>query len=142
LRACSDGSPTYGGYSTQVLVHERFVLSVPGALPLEHTAPLLCAGITMYSPIRKFELDKPGMRVGVVGLGGLGHMAVKFLAAMGVSAVVISTSPAKREEALRELGAKEFLCSKDEAAMKVGLGIWDALCGSGARLGGERMNSL
>lgn len=123
----ADGAPTYGGYSTQVLVHEHFVLSVPDALPLEHTAPLLCAGITTYSPIRKFGLDKPGMRVGVVGLGGLGHLAVKFLAALGVSAVVISTSPAKRDEALGELGAKEFLCSKDDAAMKAAAGTLDGI---------------
>uniref|UniRef100_A0A7S0X1P8 Enoyl reductase (ER) domain-containing protein n=1 Tax=Chlamydomonas leiostraca TaxID=1034604 RepID=A0A7S0X1P8_9CHLO len=112
-----DGTMTYGGYSTSVVVNDKFVLHVPDNLPLADSAPLLCAGITVYSPIRHFGFDKPGMHVGVVGLGGLGHMAVKFLKALGVKTTIISTSPGKKDEALKVLGADAFLVSKDETQM-------------------------
>ncbi|PKU83142.1 putative mannitol dehydrogenase [Dendrobium catenatum] len=104
-----DGSPTYGGYSDTIVVHERYVFLIPDRLPLHSAAPLLCAGITVYSPMRYFGLDRPGLHVGVVGLGGLGHVAVKFAKAMGMSATVISTSPHKQKEAIELLGADRFL---------------------------------
>lgn len=122
-----DGTMTYGGYSTHVVVNDKFVLHVPDNLPLDQSAPLLCAGITVYSPIRHYGLDKPGMHVGVVGLGGLGHMAVKFLKAMGIKTTIISTSPHKRDEALSVLGADAFLVSRDEEAMKSAAATMDGL---------------
>ncbi|PRQ57218.1 putative cinnamyl-alcohol dehydrogenase [Rosa chinensis] len=103
-----DGTTTYGGYSDIMVADEHFVLRIPDNLPLDCAAPLLCAGITTYSPLRYFGLDKPGMHVGVVGLGGLGHVAVKFAKAMGVKVTVISTSPNKKEEAVKHLGADSF----------------------------------
>lgn len=122
-----DGSPTYGGYSTHVLVDEKFVLRVPDSIPLERAAPLLCAGITTYSPIKHYGFDKPGQSIGVVGLGGLGHMAVQFLKAMGVHTTVISTSPRKKEEALKVLKADNFIVSKDEQQMKAAAGTLDGI---------------
>lgn len=122
-----DGTMTYGGYSTYMLANEKFVLRIPDALPLGAAAPLLCAGITTYSPIKRFGLDKPGLRVGVVGLGGLGHMAVKFLKSFGASAVVISTSPGKKQEALDALGADEFLVSKDPQQMEAATATLDGI---------------
>lgn len=115
----SDGSPTYGGYSDLMVADEHFVIRIPDALSLEFAAPLLCAGITVYSPLRHFGLDKPGLHVGVVGLGGLGHVAVKFAKAFGVKVTVISTSPGKKKEAIEHLGADEFLLSRDTHEMKV-----------------------
>ncbi len=99
-------TPTYGGYSARITVNENFVLRVPGALSPAAAAPLLCAGITTYSPLRHWEVE-PGMRVGVIGLGGLGHMAVKLAAAMGAEVTVFSTSEHKRSDAAR-LGAENF----------------------------------
>ncbi|KXZ45224.1 hypothetical protein GPECTOR_57g514 [Gonium pectorale] len=113
-----DGSVTQGGYSSHIVVTEAFVLRIPDALPLDASAPLLCAGITTYSPLKHFGLDKPGMRLGVVGLGGLGHMAVKLAKGMGLHVTVISTSESKREEATKVLGADAFLVSKDPEALK------------------------
>ena len=114
------GGVTYGGYSDSIVVTERFVLSVPSNLNLAGTAPLLCAGITTYSPMRHWGVTK-GKKVGVVGLGGLGHMGVKFAHAFGAHAVVFTTSPGKREDALR-LGADEVVLSRnaDEMAKHVG----------------------
>uniref|UniRef100_M1D408 Cinnamyl alcohol dehydrogenase n=1 Tax=Solanum tuberosum TaxID=4113 RepID=M1D408_SOLTU len=89
----TDGTPTYGGYSDIMVTNEHYVVHWPENLPME-AAPLLCAGITTYSPLRYFGLDKPGMHIGVVGLGGLGHMAVKFAKAFGTKVTVISTSGA------------------------------------------------
>lgn len=86
---------TYGGYSKQIVVKEEFVVRVPDTLPLEKVAPLLCAGITTYSPLRNWNIGK-GHKVGVVGLGGLGHMAVKFTSAFGAEVTVLSTSPSKK----------------------------------------------
>lgn len=107
---------TYGGYSESIVVDEAFVLQVPKNLDLAATAPLLCAGITTYSPLRHHSVSK-GQKVGVVGLGGLGHMGVKLAKAMGAHVVVFTTSLNKVEDALR-LGADEVVHSKDEAAMK------------------------
>ena len=114
-----DGTTTYGGYSDTMVSDEHFVVRIPDNLPLDAGAPLLCAGITVYSPLRFYGLDKPGMHVGVVGLGGLGHVAVKFAKAMGVKVTVVSTSPNKKKEALEHLGADSFLVSKDQDQMQV-----------------------
>jgi uncharacterized zinc-type alcohol dehydrogenase-like protein len=109
------GKVTYGGYSDSVVVDERFVLRVPANLSLAGVAPLLCAGITTWSPLRRQGVTK-GKKVGVVGLGGLGHMGVKLARALGAHVVVFTTSPAKTEDALR-LGAHEVVVSKDAKAM-------------------------
>ena len=110
------GTPTYGGYSKSIVVDESFVLKVPANIDLAAAAPLLCAGITTYSPLVHFGL-KAGMKLGVVGLGGLGHMAVKFGVAFGAEVTVISRSPAKKEEALGGLGAQAFIVSANEEEM-------------------------
>jgi alcohol dehydrogenase (NADP+) len=103
-----DGTtPTYGGYSERIVVDENYVLRIPPGMSLPGTAPLLCAGITTYSPIRHFAV-RSGDRTAVVGLGGLGHMAVKVLKALGAETTVLSHSPGKREDALR-LGADDFV---------------------------------
>ncbi|HXX73828.1 MAG TPA: NAD(P)-dependent alcohol dehydrogenase [Nitrospiraceae bacterium] len=110
------GRVTYGGYSDSIVVDERFVLRVPSNLNLAGVAPLLCAGITTYSPMRHWGVTK-GKKVGVVGLGGLGHMGVKFARALGAHVVVFTTSPNKKEDALR-LGAHEIVVSRDASEMK------------------------
>src|ERR1700744_5621113 len=110
------GGVTYGGYSDSIVVDERFVLRVPKNLDLAGAAPLLCAGITTYSPLRHWGVGK-GKKVGVVGLGGLGHMAVKFAHAFGAHVVVFTTSPNKKEDALR-LGADEVVVSRDANEMQ------------------------
>ncbi|NQX04336.1 NAD(P)-dependent alcohol dehydrogenase [Rathayibacter sp. VKM Ac-2856] len=107
-----DGTVTQGGYSTHVVVVEDFVLRVPESIPYEAAAPLLCAGITTYSPLSHWEAG-PGKRVAVVGLGGLGHMAVKFAHAMGAEVTVLSQSLSKKEDGLR-LGADHYYATKDE----------------------------
>lgn len=106
---------TYGGYSKNVVVTENFVLHISDKLDLARVAPLLCAGITTYSPLRQWGIGQ-GHRVAVVGLGGLGHMAVKFAAAMGAEVTVLSTSPKKEADA-KELGAHKFVVTKDPEAM-------------------------
>jgi alcohol dehydrogenase (NADP+) len=110
------GENTFGGYSDHIVVREEFVLRVPDGLDPAEAAPLLCAGITTWSPLSRFKVG-PGMKVGVAGLGGLGHMGVKFAAAMGAHVVMITTSPQKGEDA-RRLGAHEVLISTDRASMK------------------------
>jgi uncharacterized zinc-type alcohol dehydrogenase-like protein len=110
------GGVTYGGYSASIVVDERFVLRVPSNLDLAGAAPLLCAGITTYSPLRHWGVTK-GKKVGVVGLGGLGHMAVKFAHALGAHVVVFTTSPGKKDVALH-LGADEVVLSRDAGEMK------------------------
>ena len=110
------GGPTFGGYSERVVVDEAFVLKVSDKLDLAATAPLLCAGITTYSPLRHWKVG-PGQKVGVVGLGGLGHMGVKFAHAFGAHVVLFTTSPSKIQDGLR-LGADEVVVSKDEDEMK------------------------
>ena len=117
------GGVTYGGYSDSIVVDQRFVLSIPANLDLAATAPLLCAGITTYSPLRHWGVTK-GKKVGLVGLGGLGHMGVKFSKAMGAHTVVFTTSPSKVEDALR-LGADEVVISKDAAQMQKHAGSFD-----------------
>ncbi len=109
-------TPTYGGYSNNIVTSEAFVLRVPENLDLPRVAPLLCAGITTYSPLRQWKVGA-GDRVAVVGLGGLGHMGVKFAVAMGAEVTVISTSANKEADA-RALGAHNFVVSKDKDAMK------------------------
>jgi len=114
---------TYGGYSESIVVDENFVLRVPENLDLAGVAPLLCAGITTYSPIRHWNVGK-GKKVGVVGLGGLGHMGVKFAHALGAEVVVFTTSPGKKEDALR-LGADEVVISKNADEMQKHAGSFD-----------------
>lgn len=115
----ADGKPTYGGYSTDIVVDERFICKVPDALKdqLAGVAPLLCAGITSWMPMVYHGMNKPGKKIGVIGLGGLGHMAVKFGVAFGSEVTVISTSEGKREEAMKVLGASQFINSKDPKQM-------------------------
>jgi uncharacterized zinc-type alcohol dehydrogenase-like protein len=110
------GGPTFGGYSTGVVVDEAFVLRVPENLDPAAVAPLLCAGITTYSPLRHWKVG-PGQKVGIVGLGGLGHMGLKFAHAFGAKTVLFTTSPGKIEDGLR-LGADEVVVSKNEEEMK------------------------
>src|SRR5881396_2654341 len=117
------GGVTYGGYSDSVVVDERFVLHVPSNLNVAGAAPLLCAGITTYSPMRHWGVSK-GKKVGVVGLGGLGHMAVKFAHAFGAHVVVFTTSPGKKEDALR-LGADDVVVSRNADEMKKHAGSFD-----------------
>jgi uncharacterized zinc-type alcohol dehydrogenase-like protein len=117
------GGVTYGGYSEGIVVDERFVLRVPSKLNLAGVAPLLCAGITTYSPMRHWGVTK-GKKVGVVGLGGLGHMAVKIAHALGAHVVVFTTSPGKKEDALR-LGADEVVISRHSDEMKKQAGSFD-----------------
>lgn len=117
------GGVTYGGYSDGITVDERFVLRVPANLDLAGTAPLLCAGITTYSPMRHWGVGE-GKKVGVVGLGGLGHMAVKFARAFGAHVVVFTTSPGKAEDALR-LGADEVVVSRNLDEMQKHAGSLD-----------------
>lgn len=117
------GGVTYGGYSDSIVVDERFVLRVPENLDLAGTAPLLCAGITTYSPLRHWGVEK-GKKVGIVGLGGLGHMGVKFAHAMGAHVVVFTTSPGKKDDAVR-LGADEVVVSKNADEMQKHAGSFD-----------------
>ena len=117
------GGVTYGGYSESIVVDEHFVLRVPTNLNIAGTAPLLCAGITTYSPMHHWGVGK-GKKVGVVGLGGLGHMAVKFAHALGAHVVVFTTSPGKKEDALR-LGADEVVISRHSNEMKKHAGSFD-----------------
>jgi alcohol dehydrogenase (NADP+) len=117
------GGVTYGGYSDSIVVKDHFVLRVPSNLDLAAAAPLLCAGITTYSPLRHWGVTK-GKKVGVVGLGGLGHMAVKFAHALGAHVVVFTTSSGKKEDALR-LGADEVVLSKDANEMAKHAGSFD-----------------
>jgi uncharacterized zinc-type alcohol dehydrogenase-like protein len=117
------GGFTYGGYSDSIVVDEHFVLRVPTNLNVAGTAPLLCAGITTYSPMRHWGVGK-GKKVGVVGLGGLGHMGVKFAHAFGAHVVVFTTSPHKKEDALR-LGADETVVSRNADEMKKHAGSFD-----------------
>ncbi|MCB5190404.1 NAD(P)-dependent alcohol dehydrogenase [Methylobacillus arboreus] len=110
------GQATYGGYSNLIVVDERFTLKISEKLDLAATAPLLCAGITTYSPLRHWKVG-PGQKVGIVGLGGLGHMGVKFAKAFGAHTVLFTTSPGKAEDAKR-LGADEVVISKDPEQMQ------------------------
>ena len=117
------GGVTYGGYSTSLVVDMDFALRIPGGLDPAGAAPLLCAGITTYSPLRHWKVG-PGQKVGIVGLGGLGHMGVKYARAFGARVVVFTTSPGKAEDAVR-LGAHELVISTDGAAMQKQAGSFD-----------------
>ena len=116
---------TFGGYSQRITVDQAFVVRVPEALPLDRAAPLLCAGITTYSPLKRFGCG-PGRKVAVMGLGGLGHVGVRIARAMGAEVTVISTSERKRADA-DELGAHDFLVSSDAKAMKAAAGRFDLI---------------
>ena len=116
-------TPTFGGYSTRIVVDEDYTLKVPTNLPLANVAPLLCAGITTYAPLRRFKIGE-GQRVGVVGLGGLGHMGVKLAASMGARVTVFSTSPGKEEDA-RRLGAHDFVVTRDPERLATLAGKYD-----------------
>lgn len=111
-----DGGNTLGGYSNQIVVTENFVLNISDKLPLEGVAPLLCAGITTYSPLKYWKVGK-GHKVGILGLGGLGHMAVKLAASFGAEVTMLSTSPSKEADAKR-LGAHRFALTKDPEQLK------------------------
>jgi uncharacterized zinc-type alcohol dehydrogenase-like protein len=119
------GEPTYGGYSKHSVVREEFVLAVPEGLDISRAAPLLCAGITTYSPLRTWNVG-PGSRVGVIGLGGLGHMAVKLAVGLGADVTVISRTDAKNADALA-LGADHVLVSGDKAAMAAAANVFDLI---------------
>ncbi|MBK4770476.1 MAG: NAD(P)-dependent alcohol dehydrogenase [Pantoea sp. Morm] len=114
---------TYGGYAESIVVDEHFVLQVPENLALAGVAPLVCAGITAYSPIRRWGV-KAGQKVGIVGLGGLGHMGVKFARALGAHVVLFTTSPSKKEDALR-VGAHEVVVSRNPEEMQTHTGTFD-----------------
>jgi uncharacterized zinc-type alcohol dehydrogenase-like protein len=114
-----------GGYSSQIVTKEKFVLRVSEKLDAKAVAPLLCAGITTWSPLRYAQVA-PGMKVGIIGLGGLGHLAVKFAVSFGADVTVISTSPSKENDA-RRLGATGFLVSSDRAQMKAAESSFDVL---------------
>jgi uncharacterized zinc-type alcohol dehydrogenase-like protein len=117
------GRVTQGGYSDKIVVDERFVLRVPDTLDPAGTAPLLCAGITTWSPLRHWKVG-PGQKVGIVGLGGLGHMGVKLAHALGAHVVLFTTSPGKRDDALK-LGADEVVVSREKAEMARHTGSFD-----------------
>ena len=117
------GGMTYGGYSDSIVVDEAFVLKISNKVNLAATAPLLCAGITTYSPLRHWKVG-PGQKVGIVGLGGLGHMGVKFARAFGAHVVLFTTSPNKKEDAMR-LGAHEVVVSKNADEMQKQAGSFD-----------------
>ncbi|NII11940.1 NAD(P)-dependent alcohol dehydrogenase [Oleiagrimonas sp. C23AA] len=117
--------PTYGGYATRIVVDENYVLRVPESIALERAAPLLCAGITTYSPLKLYQVGE-GDTVAVVGLGGLGHMAVKIAKAMGASVTVLSHSPNKRDAALK-LGADDFVATGEENAFDDHAGRFDVI---------------
>ncbi len=114
-----DGKPTYGGYSTAITVEQDYVLRIPDGIPLHQAAPLLCAGVTLYSPLKRFGAG-PGKRVAIVGMGGLGHMGVQIAAAMGAEVAVISHGRSKEADAYR-FGATEFYATSEPGALD-GLG--------------------
>lgn len=113
-----DGTITKGGYSSYIVVHERYCYRIANDYPLALAAPLLCAGITVYTPMMRHKMNQPGKSLGVIGLGGLGHMAVKFGKAFGLNVTVLSTSASKKEEALSLLGADKFVVSSNLEQMK------------------------
>ncbi|KAL6579115.1 cinnamoyl-Coa reductase [Orobanche minor] len=113
-----DGTITRGGYSSYIVVHQRYCFTIPENYPPQLAAPLLCAGITIYTPMMKYNMNQPGKSLGIIGLGGLGHLAVKFGKAFGLKVTVFSTSISKKEEALTFLGADNFVISTDEKQMR------------------------
>ncbi|HZU92715.1 MAG TPA: NAD(P)-dependent alcohol dehydrogenase [Microbacterium sp.] len=120
-----DGTVTQGGYSQQVVVTERFAVRIPDALPLDKAAPLLCAGITTYSPLRNWNVG-PGTRVAVVGMGGLGHMGVQIAHALGAEVTVLSQTLSKKDDGIR-LGADHYFATSDPATFKELRGSFDVI---------------
>ncbi|GKB24693.1 cinnamyl alcohol dehydrogenase 1 [Tanacetum coccineum] len=114
----TDGKPTQGGFSDSMVVHQKFVVKIPEGMSPEQAAPLLCAGVTIYSPLSHFGLKQSGLKGGIVGLGGVGHMGVLIAKAMGHHVTVISSSDKKREEAMDVLGADEYLVSSNTARIQ------------------------
>lgn len=114
----TDGKPTQGGFAQSMIVDQKFVVKIPDGLSPEQAAPLLCAGVTVYSPLSHFGLKKSGLRGGILGLGGVGHMGVKIAKAMGHHVTVISSSDKKKIEALEHLGADDYLVSSDSTRMQ------------------------
>jgi D-arabinose 1-dehydrogenase-like Zn-dependent alcohol dehydrogenase len=121
-----DGSPTYGGYVNRLIVEEKYACRVPESLSSAEAAPLLCAGITLYSPMKHYGV-KSGQKVGILGLGGLGHMGVLFAKEFGCEVTVFSTSPNKEKESKEVLGAHHFIVSTDPAQLKAVHGQFDVL---------------
>ncbi|CAN6482435.1 unnamed protein product [Victoria cruziana] len=113
-----DGKPTQGGFASTMVVNQKFVVHVPHNLPPEQVAPLLCAGITVYSPLKHFGLTQSGLKCGILGLGGVGHMGVKIAKAFGHHVTVISSSDKKKKEAMEHLGADAYLVSSDQAKVQ------------------------
>ncbi|KAK6159261.1 hypothetical protein DH2020_006575 [Rehmannia glutinosa] len=114
----SDGNPTQGGFAGAMVVHQKFVVKIPDGMAPEQAAPLLCAGVTVYSPLNHFGLKQSGLRGAILGLGGVGHMGVKIAKAMGHHITIISSSNRKRDEALDHLGADDYVVSSDGARMQ------------------------
>ncbi|KAK6916390.1 Alcohol dehydrogenase, N-terminal [Dillenia turbinata] len=114
----TDGKSTQGGFARAMVIDQKFVVKIPEGMAPEQAAPLLCAGLTVYSPLNHFGLKKSGLRAGILGLGGVGHMGVKMAKAMGHHVTVISSSDKKREEAMDHLGAHEYLVSSDAIKMQ------------------------
>jgi len=140
-READQQTPTYGGYSSAIVVDENYALTIPASLGLDVAAPLMCAGITLYSPLHHWGAG-PGVRVGIVGLGGLGHMGVKIAHAMGAEVTLISHSSHKEADALR-LGADHFLLSTDKEAMKAARSSFDLIINTvSAKLDVDRYMSL
>ncbi|XP_068641464.1 probable cinnamyl alcohol dehydrogenase [Aristolochia californica] len=113
-----DGKTTQGGFAPNMVVSHKFVVKIPDGLPPAEAAPLFCAGLTVYSLMKNFGLNKPGLKGGIVGLGGLGHLGVKFAKAMGHHVTVISSSDKKREEAIKHLGADDYMISSDRSGIQ------------------------
>ncbi len=120
-----DGLPTAGGYSTGITVEQDYLMRVPDSVSLEHAAPLMCAGITTYSPLKRWGAG-PGKRVGIVGMGGLGHMGVQFAAALGAETIVFGRTLSKRDDGLK-LGASDYVSTQDRDAMKALRGTFDLI---------------
>ncbi|CAA3003723.1 cinnamyl alcohol dehydrogenase 1 [Olea europaea var. sylvestris] len=114
----TDGNPTQGGFAGAMVVNQKFVVKIPDGMAPEQAAPLLCAGVTVYSPLHHFGLKQSGLRGGILGLGGVGHMGVKIAKAMGHHVTVVSSSDKKKVEALEDLGADEYLVSSDSSRMQ------------------------
>ncbi|TXG64217.1 hypothetical protein EZV62_011211 [Acer yangbiense] len=114
----TDGKPTHGGFAENMVVDQKFLVKIPEGMSAEQAAPLLCAGVTVYSPLSHFGLKQSGLRGGILGLGGVGHMGVKIAKAMGHHVTVISSSDKKRVEALEHIGADEYLVSSDATRMQ------------------------
>ncbi|KAK4490251.1 hypothetical protein RD792_000912 [Penstemon davidsonii] len=123
----TDGTITYGGYSNIMVADEHFIIRWPETMPLDIGAPLLCAGITTYSAMKYYGLNEPGLHIGVVGLGGLGHMAFRFAKAFGMKVTVISTSINKKSEAIERFGVDSFIVSREPKEMQAAAGTLDGI---------------